>query len=407
MQANLSLILQYIAESNLNATELHQIHSAINMHVNTSTVVPLLPANSDAQSNSNTATTEHSSSSLDPSTTLIQKDLSQEYAKMNESLIKAKELTACNRSHKPLAIIMLLQEDKINNSNYVSLLKCAYDSACPLKMQLLKDELQFVKGTNSGLFDSLKIDEAIIQKLDSTKTKFKMIDNVWHITSSKRVVEKKLKTTLSATEKAAAINNKKITDAMIDTNTQKQEKWYQYLSVENIYEEVEKLYENAAGSNCKDLLAKLKEKKYWASNLESFIQATIEMVKKNFGNHRTKGTAVELQPILCSKIGELIEMDLTFLSTSNESIESAKILLVLIDHFSKYVVIECVHPTRDAATVLAAVERGLKKFKIQKIESILSDNGSEFKNETMEKYLKQKGIRFKHGLPYRPTTQVC
>ncbi len=131
------------------------------------------------------------------------------------------------------------------------------------------------------------------------------------------------------------------------------------------------------------------------------------MVKKNFGDHRTKGTTVELQPILCSKIRELIEMDLTFLSTSNESIDSAKNLLVLIDHFSKYVVIKCVHPTRNAATVLAALERGLKKFKIQKIESILSDNGSEFKNETMERYLKEKGIQFKHGLPYRPTTQVC
>ncbi len=69
---------------------------------------------------------------------------------MNRSLDDAKELTACTRSQKPLAVIKLLQEDKINgnNSNYVSLLESAYHSACPLKMQLLKDELQFVKGTN-------------------------------------------------------------------------------------------------------------------------------------------------------------------------------------------------------------------------------------------------------------------
>ncbi len=62
---------------------------------------------------------------MEPSTALVQKDLSTEYAKMNESLIKAKELTACSKSQKPLTIIMQFKEDKINgnNSNYISLLK--------------------------------------------------------------------------------------------------------------------------------------------------------------------------------------------------------------------------------------------------------------------------------------------
>ncbi len=65
-----------------------------------------------------------------------------------------------------------------------------------------------------------------------------MIDRVWYIISSKQVMEKKLKTTLSVVEKAAAISNKKITDLMINISKQKQEKWYQYLFVINIYKEV-------------------------------------------------------------------------------------------------------------------------------------------------------------------------
>ncbi len=96
MQANLLLILQYIVKSNLNATELH--HSAINMQVNTFLSILSLQANLSAQNAADIITVRLSSSSLKPFTTLVQKDFSKEYTKMNRSLGDAKELIACIRS---------------------------------------------------------------------------------------------------------------------------------------------------------------------------------------------------------------------------------------------------------------------------------------------------------------------
>lgn len=69
-----------------------------------------------------------------------------------------------------------------------------------------------------------------------------------------------------------------------------------------------------------------------------------------------------LQPILTYNIEELVELDLTFLEKSGENLESTKIVLILIDHFSKYIILKPIFPI-----------------------TLLSDSEGEFKNEKLDK----------------------
>ncbi len=99
-----------------------------------------------------------------------------------------------------------------------------------------------------------------------------------------------------------------------------------------------------------------------------------------------KGIVALLQPILTHNIEELVKLDLTFLKKSGNSLKSAKIILVLINHFFKYIILKPIFLTRDTETVKQAIKKAIKRLGF-KPAALLPYNGGEFKNEINTKAL--------------------
>ena len=77
-------------------------------------------------------------------------------------------------------------------------------------------------------------------------------------------------------------------------------------------------------------------------------------------------------------------------------------LFCIIDHFSKYGMAYIIE-NKESKTILKYLKIALECNGFP--EEIGSDNGREFKNELIEKYLNDNEIKFIHGLPYNPHSQ--
>ena len=95
-------------------------------------------------------------------------------------------------------------------------------------------------------------------------------------------------------------------------------------------------------------------------------------------------------------------MDLTELPKELKANNNYIYLLDIIDHFSKYG-ISIPLENKEANTVFKNLKTALECNGFP--EELGSDNGKEFKNKILEKYLKEKNIKFVHGLPYNPHSQ--
>ena len=100
------------------------------------------------------------------------------------------------------------------------------------------------------------------------------------------------------------------------------------------------------------------------------------------------------QPIQASKFNERWTMDLT--------LYDGRIILLCIDHFTKYKV-GTVVPNKEAVTVFTSMQRFFHQFGYPDI--LQSDNGSEFDNGLFTELCKQKNIEFRHSKPYKPNVQ--
>jgi len=116
--------------------------------------------------------------------------------------------------------------------------------------------------------------------------------------------------------------------------------------------------------------------------------------------HRQKVRPVTIRPITAKRPGEVIQMDVTTYRTTY--------LLCAIDIYSRYA---WVKPFNSAVTAAKVV-----KFIEQKIEPDLAkyghrwsvlhtDNGTEFKNDTLMKWSEDRGVKLIYGKPYHSTSQ--
>ncbi|KAF9758282.1 Retrovirus-related Pol polyprotein from transposon, partial [Nosema granulosis] len=153
----------------------------------------------------------------------------------------------------------------------------------------------------------------------------------------------------------------------------------------------------------------------------SLAHASINTLMYEFGKERIKNKksiieAVVKECIICQRAGfgyvkksmiavkskfknELWEIDLVGpLPTSSTGY---KYLLTIVDHYSKFA---DVHPLRskDSFEVTETILRTIQKMGIPKI--ILSDNGTEFKNEKFRRVCAKNNIELRNGAPYTPTT---
>ena len=92
-------------------------------------------------------------------------------------------------------------------------------------------------------------------------------------------------------------------------------------------------------------------------------------------------------------------MDLTEIPIELKSNNNFNYLFNIIDHFFKFGISMPVI-NKEAKTILESLKIALECNGFP--EEIGSDNGKEFKNNLIEGYLREKNIKFIHGLPYNP-----
>ena len=111
---------------------------------------------------------------------------------------------------------------------------------------------------------------------------------------------------------------------------------------------------------------------------------------------------IALKHINSSYPKERFQVDMVYLSDMLINSPDERYLLSIVDHFSKYGWV-VVLPNKKSKTVLKAIRECLK---ITGKPTILhTDNGGEFNNELLKKFLEQNNIQYVRGSPYHPQSQ--
>ena len=94
-------------------------------------------------------------------------------------------------------------------------------------------------------------------------------------------------------------------------------------------------------------------------------------------------------------------MDL-FGPPSHDSLGGKKYCLVIVDDYSRYTwVYFFKHKSETQATVIDFANEVQRCFE-KTIKAIRSDNGTEFKNYTLDEFLSDEGIKHQYSTPYTP-----
>ncbi|KAI3505818.1 hypothetical protein L1887_28103 [Cichorium endivia] len=85
-----------------------------------------------------------------------------------------------------------------------------------------------------------------------------------------------------------------------------------------------------------------------------------------------------------------------------ESIGKKKYILVIVDDYSRFTWVLFLRKKSDAAEEIINFVRKMELMLNKKVRTVHSDNGSEFKNQTLDGFLKAKGITHNFSAPYTP-----
>ena len=108
------------------------------------------------------------------------------------------------------------------------------------------------------------------------------------------------------------------------------------------------------------------------------------------------------QPLSSKQFLNLIEMDLMdFRNCPCSCVSIHKWVINIIDHHTKFCYMLPIH-SKTAEEVVGAFSTFCMTYGYPK--KVLTDNGLEFRNNTLETYAKQNGIQIVHGSPRTPTT---
>ena len=177
--------------------------------------------------------------------------------------------------------------------------------------------------------------------------------------------------------------------------------WY-YIPFENEKQELLKLAHNELMHNGRDrMMINIRVMGYNWQNLTQDCQ--------NYSNNCFSCPIGTLQKIPSITRRQILEqapkaryqIDTVLLAEDLQN-PKAKYLIVIEDHFSKYL---WASPSEDkkANSVLIAIKTFFSLSGEPKV--LQCDNGTEFINETIKNYLKGKNIQFIHGKPYHPQSQ--
>ncbi|KAI3790994.1 hypothetical protein L2E82_04492 [Cichorium intybus] len=85
-----------------------------------------------------------------------------------------------------------------------------------------------------------------------------------------------------------------------------------------------------------------------------------------------------------------------------ESIGKKKYILVIVDDYSRFTWVMFLRNKSDAAEEIINFIKKMELMLNKKVRTVHSDNGSEFKNQTLDGFLKTKGINHNFSAPYTP-----
>jgi len=145
--------------------------------------------------------------------------------------------------------------------------------------------------------------------------------------------------------------------------------------------------ESASFSHAKALKARLKDKSHLSVNV---IQNWLNN-EDTYGIHRPTRRRFRRRKIVVSGIDDQWQADLADLKGLSRYNKGFRYLLGCIDVFSKYAFVLPLK-TKSAQTVLKALKKLLKGHR--KPKRLQTDMGSEFRNKSVQKYLKEMGIHF-------------
>jgi hypothetical protein len=97
---------------------------------------------------------------------------------------------------------------------------------------------------------------------------------------------------------------------------------------------------------------------------------------------------------------ELLRMDL-FVSIAYISINTSKYCLVIMDDYSRFTWVFLQEKSQTQETLNKFLRRAQNEFGLR-IKKIRSDNGTEFKNSQIERFIEEEGIKHEFSSPYTP-----
>jgi hypothetical protein len=141
----------------------------------------------------------------------------------------------------------------------------------------------------------------------------------------------------------------------------------------------------------------LRQKYYWINmykDVANFCKNCIRCMK---AKPKAKITTTNLISKKDLSVGELLAIDAV--GPLPRSIDNKMYIITIIDHYSKY--LEAIPvPNIKSQTVIKVLDDYFSKFGISKI--VLSDNGSNFTSQELEKYFKDMNIEHRKSSVYYP-----
>ncbi|KAL8088230.1 hypothetical protein AgCh_038130 [Apium graveolens] len=140
----------------------------------------------------------------------------------------------------------------------------------------------------------------------------------------------------------------------------------------------------------------------------NFYEEHCEIVSKSDGKIVMTGKAKQRKISFKSKTGtSILEsyylLHIDFFGPLNVmSIAKKRYVLVIVDEYTRYTWVYFLHTKDESPSILLDHVREMEKGSTYKVKIIRSDNGTEFKNSSMEEFCKFKGIKQEFSAPGTP-----
>ena len=270
----------------------------------------------------------------------------------------------------------ILIGDKINEHYYADIFRYLYAENNNLNLNRYSDKIKNIKKVNSR---------------NNKKRVFRKKIHTFYLDNNNILYKKKL---LKGKD---SLNNKKILE----------EKGTNYILLNipetlDILNYLQNLHKEEGHRGISSLREYLYNNNIYFEGSSFLTEYIVKTCKSCAEKNKTKYVREPSKQIITYYPKQRYIMDLTEIPIELKSNNNFNYLFNIIDHFSKFgISIPVIN--KEAKTILESLKIAFECNGFP--EEIGSDNGKEFKNTLIEGYLKEKNIKFIHGMPYNPHSQ--